>query len=1017
MVLGLMIHSASAAVRIGNEARLQRTTDQEYFARMNRMPASNSVQRLNPPIFQYPYYEDPGSLRNLGHTRVFRLQLTTNGSFASPLWDITTSNIFYNFLPSITNADGSTWSNAVSWRVIYMNSNQTVNLYTNPVHTFTMPANAEKWDRGCFADKSPGGYLQSLSNMHPRILFKQTNLTAYRAFINNGTPYFGSVVGTSFVDFTNSITALNEPYWTTASATMAAYQWFIYVPTALAKLGGAYWGSTNEWFTNTINRASPSVGRVITNFMGQFEAGGYDRLSVYDGQIMDTVAAMGLMYDMWYHLMSASERAFTLRVMENCVAFQLYESWYFVGSEANTDRVYGGRNLAMNIPSVAVQQDSHGRGDRNVLAICLGGMGDSPKLDYYAQYFLGFWMGKYDGFDYSFEDPRVYGNLATFSDWQRFQPWPLAVTMFNDKKLTNAPVYTEMLDLLMHQTPLGFRSTMQPWGPAATQPFSTVIPFDKVAMGAMAHMNQRGDWWRLHKRAFEMRGGSPSAGSSYNWIVDTVASWYPTPAQADRNTNSYIDPIRGWAAGSGSKPTDYGVASNNVFFVFQARPTGQGRSGGHFSDGSIEIGAYGANVTAAGAGRYESAALLFNGLFVDGIGVNNSSPRSPYPVHARFDAYTNWGDGLYVRADLTYAFNLTNNLGGGGTANLQSTLNSAARVNYLQASNARPYISSIKRSILFPHNKYFVIYDELQTTRPAQFQWKWNAFPTNCTAIDANLAFNYTMTNNWPGRPNVTTYVKHIVSPNLMGVTQMVNKVNVVGTNEFCYAKMNPFTGEKYNYTNDWIGVGNDYQDYYWANTFWIYNKTPTTNWHFLSVVYPVKSGETAPTITRLDDYTVRVQKGVDDDIITFNTNSAYADQATLIVAVPGIAVTTRLGQVANPIRYFDELDFIDPVFLAVKLSTHTDPLSLFLWNQLLPQEQQVLANRGLAPTDLAKAAKDGLNRIVRGNSIYEPQRFAGFTLSTDTLNLMAQNPQGTRLRLLNRMLLCDAYPEAIRWQ
>jgi hypothetical protein len=153
--------------------------------------------------------------------------------------------------------------------------------------------------------------------------------------------------------------------------------------------------------------------------------------------------------------------------------------------------------------------------------------------------------------------------------------------------------------------------------------------------------------------------------------------------------------------------------------------------------------------------------------------------------------------------------------------------------------------------------------------------------------------------------------VQHLVNPALIGATQMVNTANPAGSNNNCYALMNPFTGENYAGTNNWR-VGPIDALKYWANTIWIYNKTRATNWHFMSVVYPVKAGESAPIITRLDDYTVRVQKDAEEDVISFDANTTHP--ATIVVSLAGAApsvsrlappggikVDTNVAQQASP--------------------------------------------------------------------------------------------------------------------
>jgi hypothetical protein len=129
--------------------------------------------------------------------------------------------------------------------------------------------------------------------------------------------------------------------------------------------------------------------------------------------------------------------------------------------------------------------------------------------------------------------------------------------------------------------------------------------------------------------------------------------------------------------------------------------------------------------------------------------------------------------------------------------------------------------------------------------------------PTSVVNTNA-CSFSYTCTNQYNGS-NVAVYVQHVVDPSLMGLK------NEVGTN---LSKFDPFTGENY------FGKDNDLGPFY-NSTVWAYNRTPTTNWHFLTVVFPVKWGQSAPTITRVDDYTVHVQQGADDDVISVDASTS----------------------------------------------------------------------------------------------------------------------------------------------
>lgn len=76
-------------------------------------------------------------------------------------------------------------------------------------------------------------------------------------------------------------------------------------------------------------------------------------------------------------------------------------------------------------------------------------------------------------------------------------------------------------------------------------------------------------------------------------------------------------------------------------------------------------------------------------------------------------------------------------------------------------------------------------------------------------------------------------------------------------------------------------------------------------------------------------------------------------------------------------------------------------------WNQ----EQARLL--GLVTQSLLEA----LNAALNGPMLYSPDDISGMDLSTETLSLIAENPQGERLLQLNRMLLEQALPSYIKTQ
>ena len=98
-------------------------------------------------------------------------------------------------------------------------------------------------------------------------------------------------------------------------------------------------------------------------------------------------------------------------------------------------------------------------------------------------------------------------------------------------------------------------------------------------------------------------------------------------------------------------------------------------------------------------------------------------------------------------------------------------------------------------------------------------------------------------------------------------------------------------------------------------------------------------------------------------------------------------------------------------------LPTATDAVSHYLQTQLSPDTRRTLAGYNGSLTDAAPVLAvltNDLNRIIRGPSIYDAERFAGITLRPQTRQLLAAHPTGDKLALLNRLLLEDAYPDEI---
>lgn len=128
-----------------------------------------------------------------------------------------------------------------------------------------------------------------------------------------------------------------------------------------------------------------------------------------------------------------------------------------------------------------------------------------------------------------------------------------------------------------------------------------------------------------------------------------------------------------------------------------------------------------------------------------------------------------------------------------------------------------------------------------------------------------------------------------------------------------------------------------------------------------------------------------------------------------------GYVITNRILQYGSSAFSFSDVINLESFATKLKQPAETDDLSKYLASQLSVDTRNLLSNYtgGLNPK-LQQALVDDLNKMIREQSIYEPQRFAGITLSPETASLLAETPQGPDLLRFNRMLLSETYPQEI---
>lgn len=130
-----------------------------------------------------------------------------------------------------------------------------------------------------------------------------------------------------------------------------------------------------------------------------------------------------------------------------------------------------------------------------------------------------------------------------------------------------------------------------------------------------------------------------------------------------------------------------------------------------------------------------------------------------------------------------------------------------------------------------------------------------------------------------------------------------------------------------------------------------------------------------------------------------------------------GYVATNRIVHGEYGATYFSTGDIVDSKGLAARLHhpREGDALSRFIAGQLQASNLSIVTNyQNVSSRELKQTLANDLNHLIRSGVLYDPQRFAGITLSADTSALLVQNPQAGDLVRLNRLLLLDAYPDEI---
>lgn len=888
LVYGLpnAIHAAPAV--IGAESAVPMPASALWSTVVNNRPGHGETVTLNPPQFSWTYTPNPRDSDTDIEARNFLFVIANDPAFTTVVFSNLTRWNFYNTLPPFTNS-------TLYWKVGYCHESDTSAYLWSPVRSFTIASNAVTWDRSKLADPA---YLSNKSD-HPHVMFNATTRTGLLNWLQSAeityprsspgnTPYdvlYGPGKGWSVIkrQASNAVLQTGWPntrpgVWVGASGSWpgdianVSFMW------ALTR--DAYWSNAHPEIALT-NLAH----FFLTNQLGTFFT--YDTIS--SSSFDAAFRSLAVSYDWCYDLMNPIQRSNVCHAIAMRCRYLLcgqmsimYDSKTYAYTYSKGDPT-GRYNDGFYCRGSSQSKMGHSHGTDNFHHGMLGALaayGDHPWAREFFDMGVNYMVGPTYIYSSSFGVGRGYTAIHLWVENRAMDTHISFLSAFPEVAWTNNPFWLKIADWWDRALPVRFTQGHEPWGDGGYGRIDSFGWANRLMGRSMSLWTGKGSQLQHYNReCYNWKYALVHDPSEDNVFTAAFPYYFPYTNIVEQSlTNlSACYTNEGWVVSSSSSPSEGSGFTNGVGIIYQARPAGAAAGHGYFSDGSFQIWAYGALVTDSGGADiygsytgYPKASWSHYTLLVNGLGQCQSQKAPIEPWYSRISAYTNSDTFTYFASDLTGAYARSNFLASGDTM--------PAMFANLHSGGPLRYLKQVKRAVLFNRKKYFVIYDTLGTgNAPTNtFTWLYHVMENTLNLNTQSMSFSYTCTNHY-NRSNVTVYVAHIFNP--AGLT--VN--NLTGSN----VRRNPITGENY-WTNSPPSNVGDIANR--SHALWFSNRIPASNWHFMTVIYPVQWGGTAPTITRLDDYTVEVISGNERDVISFDPKTTYP--VTLRVDFPTLSNT-----------------------------------------------------------------------------------------------------------------------------
>ncbi len=888
---------------IGSDAIKTVPVNQYYSSMVNFKPGDGETVDLNPPRFCWSYLLSMLNFYSYDDTSAnsFRFQISPNSNMSSPVVNVVCNYNWYNSLSPLTAGNTYYWQ--IEYRTpvdvtasddyihflhhgMVLNQQVTVSADVLPgnlsadttyyvrdiltsyfklaatsggaainissdgtgvkihrlgaIRSFTIAADAVEWDRHWYADST----WLSTNAAHPHMMFNAANRAAVAAAVTAHADW--AAIASS------ATSTIAQTWWPNDLDASPGARASLFINVALA------WQMTQS---ATWSNADPELA--LVNLAEWYMESGQGRPGIdiiTNSDCGEVLTALSLGYDWLYDLMDGTQKATVLDALQHKAEFVLKGSLALASAAYDETGAYSGTGV---IPYSSMFKAGHSHGWYNFAPNFMAGLsafGEDADCLELMQMGISYMVGVTFPFgDGCPNQGSAYGTDMVHA--QGLYAQMLADSSFPDLGLTKIQWWQDCANYYDRLLPAKYVQAREHWGDGGAQ--GSIWGWSRFGRD-LALFTQNGrvrEHWDIQKAV-------SGTGSVYNSKNIALQALYSLPAASTTYaTRSTLFDRDGWVIANSVRPNSATAYTAGTGFSFEARP--RGSEGGHssYSDGGFHLYAYGATLTGweNGLDAYTHVAWAGYTICYNGLGQHQPAWGPVDPYYGYIMAHKETADYVYCAADLTEAY--------------PDTVYTAANVpdaNGTLHSNA-PFtnLTKVHRHILFMHDKYWVIFDDMASSVAGTWSWVYHVLPDTVTVDTDPTTFHYTTPDL--DAANVSVYVQHI------GNAANLTLTHYTGSD----VAKNPITAEDY-WANMVATNGRN-------NTLWVSSASTQTAFTFCTVIFPVAPGGSAPTITRVDDKTVTVVHAASgiNETISFDTTNTTANFVVNLDAESDDGITT----------------------------------------------------------------------------------------------------------------------------